>query len=45
MPYVSEPGAVHADDCPRIAPDVDAVRYVSDLPDGLSAGGCDRCGT
>ena len=32
MPYVTTPGAVHADDCPHIVPDVDPARYVSEEP-------------
>ena len=41
MPYVTTPGAVHADDCPHILPDVDAARYVSDPPADLSPADCD----
>lgn len=45
MPYVSTHGAVHADDCSRILPDVDSARYVRETPDGLPAAGCDCHGS
>lgn len=41
MPYVTTPGAVHADDCPHIVPDVDPVRYVREAPAEMCAADCD----
>jgi len=41
MPYVVTNGAVHADDCPHILPDVDPARYVSETPEGRLAADCD----
>jgi hypothetical protein len=41
MPYVVTNGAVHADNCPHILPDVDPARYVSETPEDRLAADCD----
>ncbi|MFB6156272.1 MAG: hypothetical protein ABEJ34_00325 [Haloferacaceae archaeon] len=43
MPYIGIEGEVHSDDCPSIVPDLDPVRYASELPADRSPVDCNRC--
>lgn len=43
VPYVSIDGSVHRDDCPVIVPDLDPVRYTSEVPEERSLADCECC--